>query len=278
MSCAVPRALLALIIFVTASQSAVSALVHDSGATTNHRQDVWFDWDKYDLKVLVIPPEHGQLVKGGGLDLNLDELDPCDNTYMDAIRASMDDWLAAVSAFSTGEHGLSGKLSVERHILTCEASGARPPDWVWSDADIVITTDQTKLNVLGVAVRPPDPTGTVPTCIVDNSKLFIDPFTQADMYNVNGQEYGHCLGLNHSLGPTGDSVIAHDIMNGAYADKVGTTSHIHCISNLNVAGLELVFDGIAQPTFVERDPRAYQTIRAPSGFNCASPGNVRPGS
>jgi hypothetical protein len=83
-------------------------------------------------------------------------------------------------------------------------------------------------------------------CLVDNSKLFVTSFTEEDMYNVNGQEYGHCLGLEHVEydGPS-DGVLEDDVMWGTYEQNPGDAgNHRQCPSNLNVAGLELVFGSL----------------------------------
>jgi hypothetical protein len=78
--------------------------------------------------------------------------------------------------------------------------------------------------------------------------MFIESFTYADMFNVNAQEYGHCLGLQHvgsqgGADPTSEQKHPeHDVMNGFYADNVGAKgTHLHCVSNMDVKGLDFVF-------------------------------------
>ena len=107
--------------------------------------------------------------------------------------------------------------------------------------DILVVTDPNKGPVLGFAM------GGQP-CIVNNSQMFVRSFTYADMYNVMGQEYGHCLGLGHvgsqgGIDPTSSQKHpVHDVMNGFYADAIGAPeTHLHCVSNLDVKGLEYVF-------------------------------------
>jgi hypothetical protein len=81
-----------------------------------------------------------------------------------------------------------------------------------------------------------------------------------------GQEFGHCLGLDHVAGGVpGDQVLAHDIMNGAYPHSPGAKDNpFHCLSNMNVAGLKVVFApalGKKVPMkTVEMPARAYRTM------------------
>lgn len=185
---------------------------------------VWFAWEKTTLDVVIVPPNHGQIynedgVFGGG---NANEL-TTNNSYMKAIKASIADWDAAIDQF--GSPALRSKLVIKVHTF---GQGNAP-----LFGDILIVTDESKANVLGLAVnwRP---------CIVDNSKIYVKSFTYADMYNTNGQEYGHCLGLNHVVAEEPSL----DVMNGFYPHYIGSSGNpLHCISNLNVAGLEKVFFG-----------------------------------
>jgi hypothetical protein len=80
------------------------------------------------------------------------------------------------------------------------------------------------------------------------SKIEIESFSYADMYNVTAQEFGHCLGLQHvgsqaGVDPTSDlKHPEHDVMNGFYTHFVGDSgTHLHCISNLDILALEFVF-------------------------------------
>jgi hypothetical protein len=85
---------------------------------------------------------------------------------------------------------------------------------------------------------------------VDNSKIFLTSFTYEDMYNVSAHEFGHCLGLDHTDGSPADQVILHDVIYAVYQDPPGAAgNHKHCMSNLNVAGLERVFGALfGQPS------------------------------
>lgn len=99
-----------------------------------------------------------------------------------------------------------------------------------------------------------------------NSKLAVASFTFEDMYNINGQEYGHCLGLEHvEGGPPGDDALEHDTLNGVYTHVPGSAgTHRHCVSNLNVLGLEQVFKGVLGQSgggeTASLPPSAYQRI------------------
>ena len=179
------------------------------------------------------------------------EVGPCTNSYTRAIRDSIDQWKGGIQAFAPA--WLQG-LQITVHVEGCD--GPVPP-FQLTNVQILIVTDQSKGPVLGLAVssRP---------CLVDNSRMFLQSFTYEDMYNVNGQEYGHCLGLDHAYGIPNDSVIRHDVMYATYSDNVGEAgTHLHCMSNLNVKGLELAYAPVFGQPEGERatmDPALYRRI------------------
>ena len=197
-------------------------------------------WDTGDLEVLIVPPNHGQVYNSdegalGGGDPN--ELTPY-NSYLRAIEASIEEWNRGVEML--GSEQLKNTYNPHVYVL-----GRDLPAQGLYDPDIIVTTDENKGPVLGFALSGPGP------CIVNNSRMYVQSFSYADMYNVNAQEYGHCLGLGHvgsqgGADPTSDQKHPeHDVMNGFYADSVGAKdTHLHCVSNLNVAGLEYVFGGL----------------------------------
>lgn len=236
--------------------AAPAALAGKPPKDTRYNQPVWFTWEKAVLDVIIVPPNHGQIVNGYGAlgGANPNELNPYANSYLRAIESSVADWDRGVLQF--GAAWLQSGLVTNVYVAGRDAI----PDQALRNPEIVIFTDEAKGPILGVAVstRP---------CLVDNSKFFITSYTYADMYNINGQEYGHCLGLEHvGGGPKGDQVIAHDVMNGTYADNPGSVgTHLHCVSNLNVKGLEQVFAGSlgqgAGGKTVYMDPSQYQKIR-----------------
>ncbi|HEV3473967.1 MAG TPA: hypothetical protein VG602_01180 [Actinomycetota bacterium] len=207
-----------------------------ASATTSYDQPVNFQWESAVLDVLIVPPEHGQIYNDngplGGEGVN--ELDPYQNSYLRAVERSVADWDRAVETF--GPSWLQAGLVTNVYVLGRDNT----PQSALTDPEIIITTDQNKGFILGVATW--SRLNTESRCIVDNSKFFIKSFSYEDMYNVNGQEYGHCLGLGHVDGTPRDEIITHDVMHGTYYDPVGGAgTHRHCISNLNVRGLELVY-------------------------------------
>lgn len=237
-------AMLALAIFTAGPAS----------AATDYVQPVWFTWEKAVLDVLIIPPGHGQIVNGhgvlGGGDLN--ELSPYENSYIRAAEQAASDWDLAVATFGAAwlKTGLVTNVYVVGRDTIPTAAAFNP--------EIVITFDEGKTVILGVSVstRP---------CLIDNSKFFITSFTYEDMYNISAHEFGHCLGLDHSYGgPPGDQVITHDVIFATYNDTPGVVgNHLHCMSNLNVKGLERVFGGLfGQPSggSAVMAPSSYQRI------------------
>ena len=211
--------------FVVAPLSRAGA----SDADGTYEIPVWFRWEESLLDVIVVPPNHGQIVNGNGVLAggDPDELTPF-NSYLAAIEASISDWDAGINMF--GPEWLRSALVTNVYV----AGRDTIPNSVLGDPEIVITTDETKANTLGLAVssRP---------CLVDNSKIWTQSFTYEDMYNINSQEYGHCLGLDHVV----ENHPEHDAMAGTYVDGVGVKGgHLHCVSNLDVLGLTSVFGGL----------------------------------
>lgn len=205
---------------------------HDDGIYELPAQD---DWDKAHLVVYIVPPSHGQLYNGngplGGADPN--EVTPFKNSYLRAIEDSVEEWNRGIRMF--GSKTLKNRFQADVYVIGRDELPGQ------SEPDILVVTDENKGPILGFAM------GTKP-CIVNNSQMFIRSFTYADMYNVMGQEYGHCLGLGHvgsqgGVEPTSDQKHPeHDVMNGFYADRIGDPqTHLHCVSNLDVKGLEYTF-------------------------------------
>ena len=219
----------------------LSSLVLPASALADHEEDGLFelpaqdDWTKTQLTVFVVPPAHGQLYNAngplGGGDPN--EVTPFENSYLRAMEDSIEEWNRGIRRF--GSKALRNRFQADVYVLGRDAL----PDE--KDPDILVVTDENKGPVLGFAM------GGKP-CIVNNSQMFIRSFNYADMYNVMGQEYGHCLGLGHvgsqgGVEPTSEQKHPeHDVMNGFYADRVGSAeTHLHCVSTLDIEGLEYVF-------------------------------------
>ncbi len=191
-------------------------------------------WTKSRLTVVIVPPNHGQIANGDGI---LNGGDPNEatpfNSYLRAVEDSIEEWNLGIRMF--GSKRLKRTFRADVYVLGRDQI---PPQ---AKPDILVVTDENKGPVLGFALR------TEP-CVVNNSKMFIQSFTYADMYNVNAQEYGHCLGLQHVGSQGGADPTSsrkhpeHDVMNGFYADPVGAKgTHLHCVSNLDVEGLEYTF-------------------------------------
>ncbi len=227
---------------------------HDDGS---YDIPVWFEWGESTLDVLIVPPAHGQIVNGNGA---LNGGDPSEatpfNSYLAAIEDSIAEWDKAVDMFGPG--WLQSGLVTNVYVIGRD----QVPDSALRDPEIVVISDETKGPILGVAfsTRP---------CIVDNSKFFVTSFTYEDMYNVSAHEYGHCLGLDHVV----DAHPAHDVMAGTYADPVGAKgTHLHCVSNLDVKGLEAAFGKL----FSQPAPSVASLPVAQYGTTCEPPSGVTP--
>lgn len=205
---------------------------HDDGIYELPARDFW---DKSKLTVYIMPPTHGQLYNGngplGGGDPN--EVTPFENSYLRAIENSIKEWDRGIRVFGSAK--LKKRFDADVYVVGRDELPEQ------GSPDILVVTDENKGPVLGFALYS-EP------CIVNNSQMFIRSFTYADMYNVMGQEYGHCLGLGHvgsqgGADPTSEQKHPeHDVMNGFYADAIGDPEvHLHCVSTLDVKGLEYVF-------------------------------------
>ena len=251
-------ALLALVVAVAVALGPMD-LARASHVDGSYDLPVWFRWDRATLDVLIVPPNHGQIYNGNGVLNGSDpnELTPF-NSYLAAVEASIADWDQAVSMF--GEEWLRTNLVTNVYVMgrdSIPADALRNPE-------IIVATDETKANTLGVAVstRP---------CLVDNSKFFVTSFTYEDMYNINAQEYGHCLGLEHVV----DNHPQLDSMAGLYVHSPGAKGNpLHCVSNLDVRGLEAVFGrlfGQSSPDVASIPVAEYTTTCSSSGMGAPSP-------
>ena len=222
-------------------------------AAAEYHQPVWFTWEKSVLDVLIIPPNHGQIVNGRGVLGGLDprELSPYENSYLRATEKSAADWDRAIDAY--GATWLKAGLVTNIYVVGRDTI----PNAALVNPEIVITTDEGKGPVLGITFssRP---------CLISNSKFFVTSFSYEDMYNVSAHEYGHCLGLDHAYGSPADGVISHDVIHATYEDAVGSVgTHLHCMSNLNIKGVERVFGALfGQPSggVAVMAPTSYQKI------------------
>lgn len=224
-----PLPLLAPLLLLAAGTTPLADASHGDGT-----YDIpnWFEWDQAILDVHIYPPSHGQIANGNGVlgggsvaDI-VEEVQPCQNSYMDAMRDSVQDWQDGIDQY--GPSWLRNGLQIRVWEPGCQTDIPLPS---LLNPEIVILTDENKGVILGVAVS------TSP-CLVINSKFFITSFTYEDMYNINSQEYGHCLGLNH----VEQSHPKFDPMNGLYPQSPGSSNTFkQCVSNLDIDGLEGVF-------------------------------------
>lgn len=239
---------------------------HDDGT---YDIPVWFRWDTTVLDVIVVPPSHGPIYNNeGALDGNdPSELTPV-NSYLAAIEDSAAGWDRAVEDF--GAEWLKSRFVTNLYV----AGRDEIPDSALADPEIVIVSDEWKANVLGISLQTSltDDYHSRP-CIVDNSKFFVTSFTYADMYNIGGHEFGHCLGVNHVV----DTHPEHELMAATYADGHGQKgTHLHCVSNLDVLALESGFGaalGRPSPDVVSIPAGSYGTTscQLPSGRGIPAP-------
>lgn len=245
------RPVAVLFLFLIAAFSGGSA--YAASGEKPYRIPVFFEWGKTKLDVLILPPGHGQIVNGKGI---LDggraaELTPYQNSYLRAVKRSIKGWDRAVRRF--GSDALNRRLVTNVYVV----GRSRTPRSALFRPEIVIASDESKGHILGFALKPRRG-----PCFVDNSKLFVASFTHNDMYSINGHEYGHCLGVGHAGGgPKGDRVIEHELMSTPYTHLPGgRRTHRHCVSNLDIKGLELVFDRRNRPDTATLDPDRYRRI------------------
>jgi hypothetical protein len=231
------RVLVTLVVLASAVLAAWPAQASHADGT--YDIPVWFTWAKGELDVYIVPPSHGQVVNGNGVlgGDPVNEANPLTSSYLRATEDSIANWNLAIATYAPAwlQDGLviRGPYVVGRDVPAFVGPIAQWP------ADIVIVFDETKGGILGVAVSGHP-------CIVDNSRFLSSSFTYEDMFNINGQEYGHCLGLNHVV----DGHPVDDVMNGGYPYSPGVAGNpLNCISNLDVKGLEGVFaKAMGQPS------------------------------
>ncbi len=224
----------ALILLATILPSQAHHRPNHGGGDTgsgDYELPVWFNWDQRDLDVIVIPPNHGQLFNGNGVLNGFDpnELTPYENSYMAAILDSIQAWKDGIAKHNPN---LWSTLSIDVYVLGQDSI----PTSVLLDPEVVVTALEETNAYLGVAALG----FFVPDCLVSNTKMFIVSFSYGDMYNINAQEFGHCLGLDHVK----DNKPWYDPMAGLYEQSIGlANTRIYCISNLDVMALDAVFNG-----------------------------------
>lgn len=238
----------------------------DRSSDVELRQPLYLEWDHMDFDVLIVPPAHGQVLNDygplGGNDAF--ELNPIANSYIKATEKAIADWQRAIRAFGSSR---LNRLKMNVYVAGRDVF----PTSILSQLEVLIVYEETMYPAfLGVTQGMPaffmESNGLRvavvdnPQCVIADSMSAVKSFTFADMYNVAGHEFGHCLGVNH-VSPAREPVIADDIMRAVYDEAVGgRDAKPHCMSSLNVAGLELVFDHKAQPNVATMSASAYRTI------------------
>lgn len=217
--------LLALVVVSAASAS----------AETVYKQPTFGSpWDTTNLDVLIVPPEHGQLVNGEGLLAGGDvrEVTPLQNSYLRAIERSIANWRKAIKAYAPTS--LSSRLRIRHYVIGRDQV---PPEAL-RDPEAVIVTAPHQFEILGVTFHA----ATLGTkCLISNARFFTASFSYSDMLNVSTHEFGHCLGGDHVL----NDKPARDVMVAFYVHEVGARGNpVHCPSNLNVRTITRAFGAV----------------------------------
>ena len=192
-------------------------------------QRVFKNWNTYELDVIVVPPQHGQIYnEDGPLGGNgPEELTPF-NSYLAAVENSVADWEKLIRRY--GPKWIR-KITFNTYVVGRDEI----PEEARSDPEAIIVANEHQTFILGVTFSMDDP-----ECVISTSMFFLQSFNYADMYSVNAHEFGHCLGLEHT--EPADDVFGVDLMSAAYEHNPGTAGVKEtCPSNLNVKGIFLTF-------------------------------------
>ncbi len=201
--------------------------------TNTYTQRVHSSWSERKLDVIIVPPPHGQIYNSngplGGADP--DEATPF-NSYVAAVEDSVAQWQKVIR---TRGAGWIRKLSIKTYVVGRDDI----PESVLEDPEAAIVYNEHQTFILGVTFS----FSSLPVeCLISNSMFFTASFSYTDMYSVNLHEFGHCLGLEHTVAEKKDKTITHELMAPAYSHLPGDAgTHFHCVSNLNLRGVELAF-------------------------------------
>lgn len=206
-----------------------------AGEPGPYRQRVYHFWSNAKLDVIVVPPAHGPLVNWGGpLGGGGPEEIGLTNSYIAATEDSIAEYQRVIRKH--GPRWLAKRFVVKTYV----AGRDQIPERVREDPEAVIVFNEHQGFILGVTV-----TGLPPDCFISNSMAWTASYSYSDMYNVNLHEFGHCLGLDHFVGPAEDPVYVHENMTPAYQHNVGEPgTHRHCVSNFNLKAITYAFDPV----------------------------------
>jgi Matrixin len=222
-----------LLACVVLTASLVPAAPASAAESNTYSQRIHDSWSEHKLDVIVVPPAHGQVFNSNG---PLGGADPAEatpfNSYVAAVEDSVAQWDKVID--TRGPRWMR-KISIKTYVVGRDEI----PESALNDPEAVIAYNEHQTFILGVTFS----FDSMPAeCLISNSMFFLQSFTYTDMYSVNLHEFGHCLGLEHTTALEEDETITHEMMAPAYPHDPGAAgTHFHCISNLNLKGVERAF-------------------------------------
>lgn len=208
-----------------------------------------YTWDHGDLSVVIVPS-----TAAAAIDRSLEPLPEGtgvgpDSAYVQATKDAMTAWEMAMDAY-TATHPSAAYLEAIEFDVKVLGVDATPADYDAADIRIMFSPAvPLGVGVLGVAIATQTNNGRFLQCDIVNADWFLVPYTSADMYNIHGQEFGHCLGLSHPQEP------ADDLMNGSYDHLPGNPATPRmCVSSLDVRGLAVAYDWMGTTGVWKRAP------------------------